>query len=143
MAESHVVSGLVSKRAELAGRLNALQQELLGLNANLQHLDAAIKLFSPEFNLRSIKARQLKPRNRYFMHGEAQRWTLNLLRQAKNPMSSRQITDELMQLKSIPDHKANITQVQKIVIAMLHRLEQRKTVEQTDGEGAVTYWQVA
>ena len=67
--------------------------------------------------------------SRRFMHGEAQRWTLNRLRQAQNPMSSRQSIDELIQLKSIPDQKANITQVQKIVIVVLHRLEQRKTVE--------------
>ena len=38
MAESHVVTGLVTKRAELAGRVEACRQELERLVADVDHL---------------------------------------------------------------------------------------------------------
>ena len=47
MAESHVVTGLVAKRAELAGRIEQCRQELERLLANVGHLDGSIKLFAP------------------------------------------------------------------------------------------------
>lgn len=47
MAESHVavVTGLVAKRAELAGRIEACRRELEHLEADVGHLDGAIKLW--------------------------------------------------------------------------------------------------
>ena len=42
MAESQLVSGLVEKRAELAGEVEHYQQELQRLAAELGHLDATI-----------------------------------------------------------------------------------------------------
>jgi hypothetical protein len=46
MSESHVVSGLVAKRSELAGLIDHHQKEIDRLTGDLVHLDAAIKLFS-------------------------------------------------------------------------------------------------
>jgi hypothetical protein len=57
MAESHVVSGLVAKRSELAGLVQHYQSEISRLTGDLHHLDAAIKLFAPEFDLRTLPTR--------------------------------------------------------------------------------------
>ena len=43
MAELHVISALPNKRAEPAGTLRQLEQQL----ANLAHLDATMRLFDP------------------------------------------------------------------------------------------------
>ena len=43
MAESHVISGLVSKRAELSGLFQQHQAELRQIAMNLAHIDGAIK----------------------------------------------------------------------------------------------------
>jgi hypothetical protein len=143
MAESHVVSGLVSKRAELAGTIATHQAELTRLHICLSHLDASIKLFSPAFDLRTIKAKRSLVRNQYFANGEAQRMTLDALRKAKTPLSSRQITDALMKAKQLPLDAVLIALIQKNAIAVLHRLAFRKLVEQVDVGSHILHWQVA
>jgi hypothetical protein len=45
MAEPHVIGALRNKRAELAGTLRQLEQQLAGHRANLAHLDATMRLF--------------------------------------------------------------------------------------------------
>ena len=63
MAESLVVSGLVSKRSEVAGQIISYQAEISRLQESLSHLDGSIKLFSPEYDLRTIKAKRTNKRN--------------------------------------------------------------------------------
>ena len=47
MAELHVVSALRNKRAELAGIVGQLEQQLARQRMNLAHLDATMRLFDP------------------------------------------------------------------------------------------------
>jgi len=47
MAESHVVSALANKRAEVAGAIARTQQQPGQFRADLVHLDATIRLFAP------------------------------------------------------------------------------------------------
>ena len=48
MAESHVVSALVNKRAEIAGMFARTEQQLGQFRADLVHLDATLRLFAPD-----------------------------------------------------------------------------------------------
>ena len=48
MAELHVVSALRNKRAELAGMVGQLEQQLARQRTNLAHLDATMRLFDPD-----------------------------------------------------------------------------------------------
>jgi monoamine oxidase len=59
MAESHVVSGLVAKHSELAGIIQFHRAEIERVAADLKHLDATIKLFAPETDLRSLGAKRV------------------------------------------------------------------------------------
>ncbi|WP_436660336.1 hypothetical protein [Acinetobacter sp. P1(2025)] len=45
MAESHIVSGLTKKRAELLGQIEAHQKEIQRISEMLLHVDHTIKLF--------------------------------------------------------------------------------------------------
>lgn len=74
MAESHVVSGLVEKRAELAGKIDHYRWEMARLVEEVGHLDATIKLFSPEYNPNSIRAITYRERNRFFTRENASGW---------------------------------------------------------------------
>ena len=60
MAESHVISGLAAKRSEVAGYILKYEQQIAELRCDLAHLDATIKLFDPEFNLRGIRAKEIR-----------------------------------------------------------------------------------
>ena len=70
MSESHVVSGLVEKRSELAGQIQHHQTLIQRLAADLGPLDATIKLFAPEIDLRTVRARAHRERDQYFVVGE-------------------------------------------------------------------------
>ena len=45
MAEPHVIGALRNKRAELAGTLRQIEQQLVQQRADLAHLDATMRLF--------------------------------------------------------------------------------------------------
>ena len=70
MAESHVVSGLVAKRDELAGEVERCRRELHRLADELGHLDATIRLFAPDYDLGRIRPRKRRRGLRWFEPGE-------------------------------------------------------------------------
>lgn len=92
MAESHVVSGLVAKRAEISGVIARYQQELAKMQADVQHLDASIKLFDPDYDLRTIRATAFRQRNQYFGRGEGHRLMLEALRELGGQGNAVQIS---------------------------------------------------
>ena len=53
MGEPHVIGALRNKRAELAGTLRQLEQQLVQQRANLAHLDATMRLFDPNIRPRT------------------------------------------------------------------------------------------
>src|ERR1019366_7051880 len=103
MAISPVVSGLVSKRAEVAGQIISYKNEIAKLQDALSHLDGSIKLFAPEINLRNVKAKRTNKRNQYFEKGEAQRMVLDAMREAGIPKTTREITTLLLKRKGLGD----------------------------------------
>lgn len=144
MAESMVVSGLVTKRAEVAGQIALFKTEIIRLQGALSHLDGSIKLFAPEFDLRTVKAKRTNKRNQYFVKGEAQRMTLTILREANTPLCSREITDSLLEKKDIQSTTPIVALIQKNILAVLHRLDARNIVRpiNTGGKRGVMQWEI-
>lgn len=143
MAESHVVSGLLSKREEIAGQITTIQAEIGRLQGALTHLDNTIKLFSPQYDLRTIKGKRTYTKSKNFERGEAQRMTLDVLRELKKPLCSREIVDELLERKNIESTTANIVNLQKNILTILHSLEKRKIIVQVDNAGGALKWKIA
>ena len=125
MAESHVVSGLVAKRSELAGLIQHYQNEIGKLSVALSHIDHTIKLFAPEYDLKTISVKKVVKRNQYLEHGEAQRLSLNILRQAGRPLTSKEITDEIMYGKGIEPSQGAVHSILKAVLICLRRMEKK------------------
>ena len=69
MAESHVVSGLVAKRAELAGLMDHHRREIERIGGDMEHIDATIKLFAPEVDLRGLRSKTYRERASHFRPG--------------------------------------------------------------------------
>ena len=143
MAESHVVSCLLSKREEIAGQITTIQAEIGRLQGALTHLDNTIKLFSPQYDLRTIKGKRSYTKSKNFERGEAQRMTLDVLRELKKPLCSREIVDELLERKNIESTTANIVNLQKNILTILHSLEKRKIIVQVDNAGGALKWKIA
>ena len=143
MAESHVISGLVSKRAEVAGHINSCHAELKRLQEALSHLDGSIKLFSPQFDLRTLKARRTQKSNGHFVKSEAQRMMLDALRVAAKPLNSLEITATLLNAKGIEPTGTAAARVRENVFTVMRRLEARQIVRECNGGAGVKTWAIA
>jgi hypothetical protein len=50
MAETHAISALRAKRAEVSGCIHDLEKKVKRMRANLAHIDATIRVFAPDLN---------------------------------------------------------------------------------------------
>lgn len=140
MAESHVVSGLIAKRSEMAGLIEHHQKAIARLAADLMHVDATIKLFSPEVDLRTVRAKTHRVRNQYFKPGECQRLILEIYRDAAGQeLSSRQVAEQMVLRKGFENTSDMIEQMQKNAVAVLRRLE-GKLFQLGNGIGRAQTW---
>jgi hypothetical protein len=73
MAETHVVSALVDKRAEIAGQITRFEQQLGQFRADLTHVDATIRLFAPDLTPDTIPAKVIRRSEGWFASGEVKR----------------------------------------------------------------------
>ncbi len=85
MAETHVISALTKKRAEVSGKIKHYENLLNKSKLNLQSLDQTINLFDESYDLRTIKSKRVH-KERYFKTGEAKVLILDMLRTATEPM---------------------------------------------------------
>ena len=144
MAETHVVSGLAAKRSELTGLILDYQKKIDQMRVAVGHLDASIKLFSPDYDLRSVRAKATRQRYQYFRPGECQRLVLETFRDADgNMLSSRQIGEALVQRKELASSAEMVEQMQKNAIAVAKRLEETGILIPAGMNGAGRTWRLA
>ena len=138
MSEQHVIGALRNKRAELAGTLRQLEQQLGQQRANLAHLDATMQLFDPDIRPKDIRPKQQRARNVWFRPGECLRLIYDELRGASQPMSTRQLAERIIRVKAIPaadDHRREL--VQKTILGSLNRAKQ--TIARVETAGVVSW----
>ena len=130
MAESHVVSGLVAKRSELSGIILNHQAVIKQLTADIANIDGAIKLFEPDYDLRTIKAKAPRQANPWFEHGEVGRMVLDALRTMTTPLSTRQIGEAMLAVKGvIVETSKERDALLKIVLCAAQSLERKGIVK--------------
>ncbi len=140
MAEPHVICGLRDKRAELAGMVNRLEQQLVQHRASLMHLDATMRLFDPDIRPEEIRPRQLRAHNDWFRPGECLRLIYDVLRDAAQPVTTRDLAGRIIAAKGIADADTRARQlIHKTILASLTRAKQ--TVERIEAAGVVS-WRV-
>ena len=101
----NVLHALTRKRAEIAGQIEHNQLQLRHLIAELDHIDAAIRIFNPAVDIEAIRAKPVPPRHAAFK-GEVTRVVFMALREAADPLSSRDIALRLMRERGLnPDDR--------------------------------------
>jgi hypothetical protein len=107
MAETHVISALRAKRAEVSGYIHDLEKKVKTWRARLAHIDATIKIFSPETDPEAIPPRRTYRRSNYFKKGEFARLCLDELRKADGqPITTAAIVAGIIRAKGLPDDPA-------------------------------------
>jgi hypothetical protein len=97
MGELHVISALVRKRAELSGRMIALDGEKAKLRSQLNHIDNVLALFGYKDVPRDIKP--IAPRSFRFKRNEVPRFIVRFEREAGEALSRRDLAFKIMAAK--------------------------------------------
>ncbi len=97
MAELHVVTALVAKRAELTGELGKLDERRAAIKTHIANLDAVLRLFRYAGDPAKIKPK--RKRNWIFRRGELARMVHDIEREATKPLHKDDIAREILTRK--------------------------------------------
>lgn len=129
MAESHVITGLVAKRSELAGLVAHHRKEIERLTQEINTLDSAIKLFSPGYRLQTIKPKRFQRKNAFFKNGEAGRTILEVLRKAEAPLTTQNIARAIINIKGFAPESEK--PLQASILTTLRNYQKKQLVDMT------------
>lgn len=142
MVETHVLSALTKKRAEVSGEIKHYEKLLKQSKINLQSIDQTIHIFDDTYDLRTIKAKRVH-KERYFKTGEAKILILDMLRTATEPLCTNTIAKGLAFNKGITDKENfDLERFKKMVFASLERCEKNGLIERVGKDGLVILWQI-
>lgn len=141
MAANHVVSGLISKSTEIISEITVLQAKIAELNTSLEHVQQTIKIFEPEFDLRSLKGKRVHKRNIHFGHGEQQRLILDILRVAGQPLNEKDLIQAVFDRKKIEADTNDSRHLKYRFLIRLRKLKASGMVASSVQDGEV-YWRL-
>src|SRR5665213_2958840 len=91
-ARSHVVTGLIAKRREIAGQIEDLQRRLKIAVTELDHVESSIRIFEPDIDLSDFGPRPVPPPHTAFK-GELSRILIDALKASPVALNTRQLTE--------------------------------------------------
>jgi hypothetical protein len=142
-ARDHVVSGLIAKRAELAGIIDALQRQLDQYRADLTHIDGVLRVLASDLDPETIRPKRTYRRNRYFARNELSRLCLGVLRTAAGqPLSTDDIAGRVVAVKGFDAGDAILrAAIREQVGSTVKRLHREGTIENI-GAGRSSKWKL-
>jgi hypothetical protein len=108
MTQTHVISALVQRRAELVGEIKHSQLHTRKLLEDLDHLDATIRQFDLDYKVEDITPKGFRPPSDWAGRGEMSRVVLDVLRRAKEPMTTQELAKEIMKARGLPVNDAKL-----------------------------------
>ena len=142
MADTHVISALVKKRAELRGDIIHYKQLIATLDKDLQTIDATIKIFDVDYDISSIKP-VIKSRNRFFNNGEAKILVLEVLKNSSLPFSTDKISDIIAVNRNLSfENKTDKSNFQKSILLALNTCLSNNLVEKVSKDGLSIIWKI-
>ncbi len=143
MAEPHVITALVKKRAELSGDIETIQARLRQLILDLESLDKTLLMFDPDYKIECIKPKAFRPPEDWSKRGEMTRIILGILRKATEPMTSSDIAVSLIAERALDQTDAKLQRLMtKRVGVALRGLRDRSVANSSAGPGMSVLWQL-
>lgn len=126
-----VINGLLRKRSEVAGEIEAAKKRISVLHQQLEHLNGTLAAFAYDYGA-SIKP-TYKRQEGYFKQGELVRFLFSHLRR-NGPQTAVQMRGAIVRHKGldIHDHRV-VMDVHRKVIKAMHR-QARRDYTKVDGD---------
>ena len=143
MAEPHVITALVKRRAELAGDIETTHERLHKMILDLDHLDRTLLMFDPEYRIDAIKPKAFRPPDDWSKRGEMTRLILGILRLASEPMSCRDIAVQLIIERALDkeDHRLIRLMTKRVGVALRGQRDKGETISRL-GPGQYDLWEL-
>jgi hypothetical protein len=143
MTDTHVVSALKAKRIQVASQIESLQGQIRQATIDLDHVEAALRLFDPDADLAALSPRkvaQVLADN----HGDTGRVILETLRTSMRPITTAQVCDAVMKARRLDTNdKALCKLMMKRTFANLkHWQKKRGLIRSMPGPGQQFLWEV-
>jgi len=98
----HAISRMIAKRAEIAGMIAELEEELNQCRADLTHIDGALRVLRADLDPTTIPPRRRYARRQYFGRNELSRLCMDTLRLAAgDSLTAEEITIRIMNAKGL------------------------------------------
>jgi len=140
MAESHVMSALVSKRGELHGQIDYHQSEIKQLKSDMESIDKAIKVFNPDYDLRKIKSRKANGKNSFFEPREGNTLLMDIFREVARPISTGDLLNEVISRKGFDTEVIDVKALRASLFVILKRLQKSNVIEEVNRDGLEIIW---
>jgi hypothetical protein len=139
----YVLTGLVKRRAALAGEIESTHDKLRQLVTDLENLDATILQFDPKHSVEAIKPKAFRPPKDWANRGEMSRFVLSLLRQAAEPMTTRDLALEMLVSRALDKSDQRLLRLMtKRVGVALRGQRDNGLVRCQQGPGQYMLWEV-
>jgi len=136
-----VVSGLIKRRAQLAGDIEKAHEALRRMVMDLENLDATILQFEPNFRLEAIKPKAFRPPKDWSNRGEMTRICLSILRLAAEPLTARDVALQLLTERALNREDQRLLRLMTKRVGVALRLQKEKGVVQSQqGPGQYMLW---
>jgi hypothetical protein len=132
----YVLTGLVAKRAEIAGELARIHETVAQMVRDLEHLDATIKLIAPDYEPEGIAPKMFRPPDDWSKRGQMSRMILSILRVAKEPMTTREIAMKMILERGLATDRNLLLLMSKRVGSALRDMREKGRAA-SDGAGGM------
>jgi hypothetical protein len=141
MGDTHIMAALVRKRAELAGEIENTHAALKRMIGELEHLDSTLRLFDPDIDIPAIRPKAFRPPADWAHRGEMTRMVLDILRQAAEPMTTRDIAFQLMVERALDNNDRRLLNLMDKRVGVALRYQ--RVAVSSQGPGQFMLWRLA
>lgn len=138
----YALDALKRKRAEMTGEIALCHARLNQLSTDLEHLDATLRLFAPDFVAESILPKVFTPPKSWSKRGEMSRAVLSILRVAKGPQSTREIASQIVAQRGLDSDPGILNIMTRRVGHVLRDKRETGLVRSLEETGLWLQWEI-
>lgn len=142
-ADTHVVSALKEKRIQVASQIESLQGQMRQAVIDLDHVEAALRLFDPDVDLAALSPRKVAP-ILYDTKGDTGRVILDTLRNSMRPLTTAQVCEAVMVARNLDTNDKGLCRVmmRRTNANLKHWQRKRGLIRSMPGVGQQLLWEV-